>query len=173
MLIVKEEKTNSLDNTILSIPEVPKVEEEILPAVETVAELKAWVDNKNYLQDVDLSRIEEDLRVLENNVGFVKVDDRSFAEVIDETFAKKTEIPSIENLATKEEIKNMLDMGIFVKTLKYFIDIHRDSVKRDVTTTTIGDLSYAKVMFVLGLENDNYLENISITKDEFFERLQK
>jgi len=44
-------------------------------------------------------------------------------------------------------------------TLNYFIDIHRDSVDGDVTTTIIDNKSYAKIMFVLGLENPNYLEN--------------
>jgi len=50
-------------------------------------------------------------------------------------------------------------------TLKYFIDLHRDSVSRDITTTTIGNKSYAKVMFLLGLENSKYKESeIVITK---------
>ena len=44
-------------------------------------------------------------------------------------------------------------------TLNYFIDIHRDSVDGDVTTTIIDNKSYAKIMFVLGLDNPDYLEN--------------
>lgn len=44
-------------------------------------------------------------------------------------------------------------------TLNYFIDIHRDSVDGKVTTTIIDNKSYAKIMFVLGLDNPNYLEN--------------
>lgn len=44
-------------------------------------------------------------------------------------------------------------------SLSYFIDVHRDSVKKSITTTLINDKSYAKVMFVLGLENPNYFEN--------------
>lgn len=44
-------------------------------------------------------------------------------------------------------------------SLEYFIDIHRDSVKKSITTATINDKKYAKVMFLLGLENKNYLEN--------------
>ena len=44
-------------------------------------------------------------------------------------------------------------------TLNYFIDIHRDSVDGKVTTTIINNKSYAKIMFVLGLDNPNYLEN--------------
>ena len=43
--------------------------------------------------------------------------------------------------------------------LNYFIDLHRDSVKRDITTIEIDGVSYAKVMFLLGLENENYKEN--------------
>ena len=48
------------------------------------------------------------------------------------------------------------------KSLKYFLDIHRDSVKRNVTTTTINGVTYARIMFLLGLENNNYLENKKI-----------
>lgn len=43
------------------------------------------------------------------------------------------------------------------KDIKYYIDIHRDSVKD--TKVKINDKNYAKIMFVLGLENKNYKEN--------------
>lgn len=42
---------------------------------------------------------------------------------------------------------------------EYFIDIHRDSVKKEHTQVTIDNKEYAKIMFVLGLENKNYNEN--------------
>ena len=44
-------------------------------------------------------------------------------------------------------------------SLMYFIDLHRDSVKRSITTTEIDGVSYAKTMFLLGLENENYMKN--------------
>lgn len=44
-------------------------------------------------------------------------------------------------------------------SLKFFIDIHRDSVKKSISTVTINGKSYAKVMFLLGLENNNYKQN--------------
>ena len=40
--------------------------------------------------------------------------------------------------------------------IKYYIDIHRDSVKRNITTQVIDDKTYARCMFLLGLENKNY-----------------
>ena len=47
-------------------------------------------------------------------------------------------------------------------SLVYFIDLHRDSVDKNATTITINDKTYAKVMFLLGLENPNYKENLKL-----------
>ena len=44
-------------------------------------------------------------------------------------------------------------------TLKYFIDIHRDSSVYEKTTCEIDNIKYAKLLFILGLENEKYLEN--------------
>lgn len=49
-------------------------------------------------------------------------------------------------------------------TLNYFIDLHRDSVKKSISTTTINGKSYAKILFIVGLENDNYKENLQVTE---------
>ena len=40
-------------------------------------------------------------------------------------------------------------------SLKYFIDLHRDSSLKSKTTTTIDGKSYARVMLLVGLEHDN------------------
>ena len=44
-------------------------------------------------------------------------------------------------------------------TLEYFIDLHRDSSSYEVTTCIINEKKYAKILFVIGLENLNYLKN--------------
>lgn len=45
-------------------------------------------------------------------------------------------------------------------SLKYFIDIHRDSVNKKITTTKINNKSYAKIMMLIGLEHKNYKNNL-------------
>ena len=45
-------------------------------------------------------------------------------------------------------------------SLKYFIDVHRDSLKKEKTTVQINGKSYAKTIFLLGTENPNYQENL-------------
>ena len=45
-------------------------------------------------------------------------------------------------------------------TLKYFIDLHRDSVGYNSTTLITDDKRYAKLYFVIGLEHENYEKNL-------------
>lgn len=49
-------------------------------------------------------------------------------------------------------------------SLEYFIDLHRDSVSHDKTYIKINGKEYAKVMFIIGLENKNYKENLEFTE---------
>jgi len=50
------------------------------------------------------------------------------------------------------------------KSLNYFIDIHRDSVKKNISSITIENKNYAKILFIVGLENKNYIKNLKITE---------
>ena len=47
-----------------------------------------------------------------------------------------------------------------MNSLKYYIDLHRDSVSKKHTTTTINEIKYAKVMLLVGLEHNNYKNNL-------------
>lgn len=49
-------------------------------------------------------------------------------------------------------------------SLNYFIDIHRDSVSKSIATITYNNKSYAKVLFIVGLENKNYKDNLKNTE---------
>ena len=48
-------------------------------------------------------------------------------------------------------------------SLKYFIDIHRDSLEKARTTVEINGKQYAKLIFLIGLENTNYQANLDFT----------
>ena len=57
-----------------------------------------------------------------------------------------------------EEIKNQYP------SIKIFIDLHRDAVPSYSSTIIINDKSYAKILFVIGKEHNNYKENLEYTK---------
>ncbi len=50
------------------------------------------------------------------------------------------------------------------ESLKYFIDVHRDSLTKDKTTININGEDYAKIIFIVGLENENYQKNLDFTE---------
>ena len=60
-------------------------------------------------------------------------------------------------LASKSFIKDNLNK---YPSIKYIIDIHRDSAKKDITTGYYNDKSYAKISFVVGLDNKDYQSNL-------------
>ena len=49
-------------------------------------------------------------------------------------------------------------------SLKYFIDIHRDSSVYDKTTIDYNGKKYVKILFVVGLEHQNYEYNLNLAK---------
>lgn len=55
--------------------------------------------------------------------------------------------------------RNFLQEKINNQQFKLIIDLHRDAVLKNITTTTINDKEYAKIMFV---QNINYKNNISL-----------
>lgn len=59
----------------------------------------------------------------------------------------------------------ILDKKNKYDTLKYFIDIHRDSVSKSVTTTNINGKDYARILFVVGLEHSNYQDNLKFSEE--------
>ena len=59
----------------------------------------------------------------------------------------------------------MLDKMNTYNSLKYYIDIHRDSVGRNLTTVKINGKDYARILFVIGLEHDNYQNNLKVTNE--------
>jgi len=46
--------------------------------------------------------------------------------------------------------------------LNFFIDVHRDSSVYEKTTCEIDGVKYAKILFVVGLEHDNYEKNLEL-----------
>ena len=47
-------------------------------------------------------------------------------------------------------------------SIKYLIDLHRDSLGRDKTTINIDNINYAKIKFVVGLDNKAYEKNLEL-----------
>lgn len=51
------------------------------------------------------------------------------------------------------------------RDLQYFIDVHRDSQRKDVTTVTINGKEYAKTIFIIGKNNAMYEQNLQLVEE--------
>ena len=96
-------------------------------------------------------------------------------------FQERLKDLGIESVVEKRKIKDVLDRNgwsyrysynasrVYLEevsknspSIKYFIDLHRDSVGKDKTTTIINGKNYARVMFLVGLEHENYQKNLEL-----------
>lgn len=98
------------------------------------------------------------------------------------TIAEDTNIKDFIRISNLESDAFYKSTRIFIKnaiskysSLKYFIDIHRDSVNKDISTCTINNKKYARILFVLGTTNPNYKENENVMKslDELSDKYYK
>lgn len=91
------------------------------------------------------------------NIGINSiVEDKSVGDVIRKNnwvYSKSYEVSRMY----LEEAKNNYP------SVKYFIDLHRDSSVKEKTTTTYEGKDYAKILFIVGLEQENYEANLEIT----------
>lgn len=56
------------------------------------------------------------------------------------------------------------DAIVMHPSLKYFIDVHRDSLEHARTYININGKDYARTIFLIGLENEGYEENLAFTE---------
>lgn len=70
------------------------------------------------------------------------------------------------NYASSYKVTKILMEDAYSKNsgLMYFVDLHRDSAKKSVTSKTIDGKKYARILFIVGLENKNYKENLEMTE---------
>lgn len=47
-------------------------------------------------------------------------------------------------------------------SIKLFVDLHRDSINKQESTINIEGNNYAKLLFVVGLEHENYSQNLAL-----------
>ncbi len=70
------------------------------------------------------------------------------------------------NYASSYKVTRLLLEDVYSKnpSLEFFVDLHRDSVKKSISSTTINDKKYAKILFIVGLDNKDYAKNLKVTE---------
>ena len=95
-----------------------------------------------------------------------KFEEHNFTTVVEERNIKEVLNRNGWNYAGSYQASRVFleEAKVNYPSLKYFIDVHRDSLGRDRTTVVIHDKSYASILFLIGLENPNYQQNLEFTE---------
>ena len=143
--VLKEESSSSIKNEpIIYIYNTHQTEEYAVNDPNYV--IKPTITTVNYIME----------EVLEKNYNTL-VEERSIKEILNTnnwkySYSYKASRIYLEDVKTK------------YPSLKYYIDVHRDSISKEKTTITINNKSYAKLLFIVGLDNQNYQENLQFTE---------
>ena len=96
-----------------------------------------------------------------------KLNEKGISTIVEDT--NLTEFLELNNWNHANSYKAsrifMLDKQNTYKSLKYYIDIHRDSINKNLSTVTINNKSYARILFVVGLEHKNYQKNLNLANE--------
>jgi len=111
-------------------------------------------------------------RAYHSQINVTKIGDQLLTSLQDRgigTFIDKTDIEANLNKKGLKFDKSYQESKLLVqeamasnRDLQYLIDIHRDSQRKDHTTTTINGKSYAKLAFIIGGRNPNYEKNAQL-----------
>lgn len=157
---------STLDNSILDIKEIPfnipsDNNDEAIIYLYSTHQTEEYQTLKNELYNftptvMTTSYILEDL--LEEKGFKVIVEEKSVKKVL----AERKWDYSYSYRISREYMEQAKKDN---PSLKYFIDIHRDAVfDKSISTKSINGSNYAKIMFLLGQNRDNYENNLAIVK---------
>lgn len=96
-----------------------------------------------------------------------KLYDLNIPAIVEDT--NLTEFLSLNNWSHGDSYKAsrifILDKQNTYPSIKYYIDIHRDSVGANLTRIKINNKNYARILFVVGLEHNNYEKNLNLANN--------
>ena len=164
--IIKFKPNKLLDNNMVYIEkEEPVIKEELIvkeekkePIVYIYNTHQTETYNNKYLADYSITpNVMIASYMLKENLEeygiYSYVEEESFKNILNKNKWKYSKSYLVSRNFIEKRTKE-------IPSLKYYIDLHRDSVKGKYTTTSINGINYAKVMLLIGLENKKYPDNL-------------
>ncbi|MCL7747281.1 stage II sporulation protein P [Halalkalibacter alkaliphilus] len=129
-------------------------------------ELETNVPNEAFHRQINITLVGEKLaQELEKRGIGVEVEDRDIQQNLQERSWQYSQSYDQSREFVKEAMANNED-------LKFFFDLHRDTIPRENTTVTINGVEYARTVFVIGGRHGNYDQNLQLAK-ELHELIEK
>ena len=141
------------------------------PSKKEIKEPLVYIYNSHQLENYNNDNLE--IYGITPNVLMVsyllkeKLNDLGIPTIVEDT--NLTEFLNLNNWNHADSYKAsrifILDKQNAYPSIKYFIDIHRDSVGKSLSTAKINNKNYARILFVVGLEHRNYEANLKLANN--------
>ena len=145
MIPYKEPNIKKIYHTVSNIIEEPLV------YIYNTHQTEEYKDNETvYTESIYLKQ-----KLEEHNITTI-LEEASIKEILEQNNWNYTQSYKASRI-NLEKIKE------HYPSIRIFIDLHRDSVKKQNSTITIDNKNYAKILFVIGKEHANYEKNLEFT----------
>ncbi|MFC0473440.1 stage II sporulation protein P [Halalkalibacter kiskunsagensis] len=122
-------------------------------------ELETNVPNEAFHRQINITLVGEKLaQELEKRGIGVEVEERDVQANLVERGWQYNQSYDASRAFVKEAMENNSD-------LEFFFDLHRDTIPREKTTVTINGEEYARTVFVVGGNYENYEHNMQLAKE--------
>ena len=152
-------KTGYIENPLEEVKEVVKEEKEPSVYIYNTHQSEMYqgkaLENYNITPGVMMAAYILKDKLAKQNIGTIVLEDN----IIDYMNLNNMK-HALSYKASRHFIENTINEN---KNLKLILDIHRDSIPKEKSTTIINNKSCAKIAFVVGNEYDTYEENLKLT----------
>ncbi len=158
-------KDNTINNPVVLLNYKGQPKLKLLPVVSEVKEnskkYRVYIYNthqkEGYASKETVYNAAYDLKkALENEILEVVVEDGNITEFLNANNYNY----NYSYVASRYFIKAELEKHPY----DLIIDLHRDAISKSASTTTINGKKYAKILFVIGKEHDNYNKNYELAQ---------
>lgn len=149
---------NGLNYTLKEYTEVPTFNEVTPPTEIQEKKKKIYVYNTHQSEEYADFSVLEAARALKEELSNYNIDTIVEETNITDEVKKNGYTYSQSYRVTKELMLSHKDDDISL-----YIDLHRDSSAKNVTTATIDQVNYAKLMFVVGGKHETYMDNYRVS----------
>lgn len=170
--LLRENITNNISKTSSDLSSKPVVNDNIRNDYENIYIDDPLVyiynthETENYSNDgykeINITPTVKDASFLlqkhlkDNGISSV-VEESSFMDMLNNNNWEYDELYKVSRMYLENAINRY-------ENVKLYIDLHRDSIKKNVSTISLNDKKYARVLFVVGISNENYDNNLKTSQ---------
>lgn len=116
---------------------------------------------ENYADDIEIYSVTPNV-MMASYLLKEKLNNQNIPAIVESTNINNYMLSNNYDDYYKASRQLIIDNKKKYKSIKYYIDIHRDDVNKEISTLEIHSKKYARILFIIGMENPYYKDNLDV-----------